>query len=257
MTEHLLVDISGPVAVATFNRPNARNAMTWAMYEGLVEFCDRVDRDPQIRVAVLRGAGSDAFVAGTDISQFQDFDANDGVDYERHITSVINRLAAVEVPTIAAIDGYATGGGFIIAAACDLRLCTPAAKFGLPIARTLGNCLSMQAYALLTSLIGHARVLHLIYTAEFMGAEEALRTGLASELVPAELLEDRIAELCERISAHAPLTMQASKLALARLRDSTSVPSGQELIEMCYGSADFREGVQAFLEKRTPRWAGH
>jgi enoyl-CoA hydratase len=252
----LVVEFSGPVATATINRPAARNAMTWPMYEALAEFCARVDGSPDTRVAVLRGAGGKAFVSGTDINHFRDFrGAGDGLAYERDIEAVLDRLERVSVPTIAVIEGYATGGGLSIAAACDLRICTPSAKFGLPIARTLGNCVSMPTYARLAHLIGAARTLHLIYTAGFLDAEEAVRIGLAAELVADADLDARLAELCTRLAGHAPLTMRASKAALRRLRNHT-LPPDEDLVSMCYGSDDFREGVAAFLDKRTPRWHG-
>lgn len=255
MSGELVVDLAGHVATATVHRPAARNAMTWAMYEALAEFCERVDGAPEVRVAVLRGAGGKAFVSGTDINHFRDFrGAADGVEYERGIETVLARLERVRVPTIAVVDGYATGGGLSIAAACDLRICTPDAKFGLPIARTLGNCVSMPTYARLVHLIGAARTLHLIYTAGFIGADEALRIGLASEVVADA--DTRLAELCAQLAGHAPLTMRASKIALRRLRDQ-AVPADEDLIALCYGSDDFREGVTAFLGKRPPRWRGH
>ncbi|WP_158889187.1 enoyl-CoA hydratase/isomerase family protein [Amycolatopsis anabasis] len=253
-TDELVVEINGPVAVATFNRPAARNAMTWAMYDGLVEFCERVDDDPEVRVAVLRGAGGRAFVAGTDIRQFLEFrGAADGIGYEQRIERVIGRLERVGTPTVAVVEGYATGGGLSIAAACDLRICTPDAKFGLPIARTVGNCVSMSTYARLVALLGQSRTLHLIYTAGFVDGAEAARVGLASELVPADALYARVGELCAQLASHAPLTMRASKVALRRLREH-SLPPDEDLISMCYGSEDFREGVDAFVAKRPPRW---
>jgi enoyl-CoA hydratase len=250
---NIIVKIDGPVATATINRPDARNAMTMAMYDALAEFCAVVDDNPDVRVAVLAGAGGKAFVSGTDINHFRDFTADDGVEYEQHIESVLARLEEVTVPTIAVIDGYATGGGLSIAAACDLRVCTKNAKFGLPIARTLGNCVSMATYARLVHLIGAARTLHLIYTAGFVNGEEALRIGLASELVDDP--HARVAELCAQIAGHAPLTMQASKTALRRLRNQ-NLPPDEDLIRHCYGSADFKEGVTAFLAKRHPNWQG-
>jgi enoyl-CoA hydratase len=250
----LIMKIDGPVATATINRSEARNAMTMAMYDALAEFCGRVDDSPEVRVALIRSADSKAFVSGTDINHFGDFDsAEDGVEYERHIESVLARLEEVTVPTVAVVDGYATGGGLSIAAACDLRLCTPNAKFGLPIARTLGNCVSMATYARLAHLIGAARTLHLIYTAGFVDGAEAARIGLASELV--EDVDARLTELCAQLAGHAPLTMRASKTALRRLRDR-ELPEDEDLIRLCYGSEDFREGVTAFLNKRKPRWQG-
>ena len=146
-TPEVLFSQDGPVAALMFNRPEARNAMTWAMYDALAEACDRVDADESIRVLVLRGAG-DAFVAGTDIRQFTGFASGaDGLAYEDRMEAVIDRLERVTVPTIAQVQGVAAGGGCVIALVCDLRVCTPAAKFGVPIARTLGNCLSLANYA--------------------------------------------------------------------------------------------------------------
>ena len=250
------VKIDGPVATATVNRPEARNAMTMAMYEALADFCDRVDGDDDVRVAVVRGAGGKAFVSGTDIAHFRDFrGAEDGLAYEERIESVLARIEQVGVPTVAVIEGYATGGGLSIAAACDLRLCTPDARFGLPIARTLGNCVSMATYARLMHLVGAARALHLIYTAGFVDGTEAARIGLASEVV--DDVDSHLAELCDRLTANAPLTMRASKVALRRLRlREQTLPPGEDLVSMCYGSEDFREGVTAFLGKRPPRWQG-
>ncbi|MFF5989617.1 enoyl-CoA hydratase/isomerase family protein [Prauserella flavalba] len=256
MTDQVLTEFRGSVAVATFNRPEARNAMTWEMYDALVEFCERVDADEDVRVAVLRGAGGKAFVAGTDIAQFREFrGAGDGLAYEKRIEGVLSRLEQVRVPTIAAIDGYATGGGLSIAAACDLRVATPKAKFGLPIARTVGNCLSMASYARLVHLVGATRAIHLIYTAGFVGAEDAERAGLVSELVGESELDDRVNALCEQLATQAPLTMRAAKIAVRRLREH-ALPPGDDLIAMCYGSEDFQEGVAAFTEKRTPQWRG-
>lgn len=255
-TTELLTEFRPPVAVATFNRPQARNAMTWAMYDALAEFCDRVDAADDIRVAVLRGAGGKAFVAGTDIGQFLEFDgADDGLAYERRIDAVLARVEQVRVPTIAVVDGYATGGGLSLAAACDLRICAPRARFGLPIARTVGNCLSMAGYARLVQFVGASRAVHLVYTAGFVDAETAGHIGLASEVVAESQLDGRVEELCTQLAAQAPLTMLATKTAVRRLREH-ALPPGDDLVELCYGSADFREGVTAFVEKRPPRWRG-
>ena len=252
----LLVEVRGQIATITFNRPAARNAMTWEMYEGLLNACERIDSDESVRVAVLRGAGGKAFVAGTDITQFLDFStAEDGLAYERRIEGVMDRLERVRVPTIAAVQGYAVGGGLGLAAACDLRICTPDAKFGLPIARTLGNCVSMRTYARLSDLIGSGRALHLIYTASFVPAADALAAGLVTEVVAADDFDTRVQELCDQLSSHAPLTMWVSKQALRRLRDAR-LPDGDDLVATCYGSEDFHEGTRAFVEKRPPQWRG-
>ena len=129
----LLYETDGPLAFVTFNRPEARNAMTWAMYDGLVQACERVDADPDVRVMILRGAGGKAFVAGTDIGQFRDFRTpEDALAYERRLNGVMDRLEAVTRPTIAAIEGFAVGGGAAIAVACDFRYCTPESQSASP-----------------------------------------------------------------------------------------------------------------------------
>jgi enoyl-CoA hydratase/carnithine racemase len=256
-TDELLFAKDGAVVTITFNRPYARNAMTWAMYDGLHEACQKIDADEDVRVLVLRGAGGRAFVAGTDITQFQEFrGAEDGLAYEKRIDRIVGRLESVRVPTVAAIEGYAVGGGLSIAAACDLRICTPESKFGVPIARTLGNCLSMSTYARLVALVGPARTLHLIYTASFLTAEQALGAGLVSEVIASGELEDRVRELTEQLCRHAPLTMRATKEAVRRLR-AANLPDAHDLVATCYASTDFAEGVRAFVEKRRPQWTGH
>jgi enoyl-CoA hydratase/carnithine racemase len=243
----------GATAWITFDRPAARNAMTFAMYEATAAHCEAADADEDVRALVLRGAGG-AFVAGTDIAEFRAFaSGEDGLAYEATIDRIVGRLEAVRKPTVALIDGYAVGGGLALAAACDLRICTPQAKFALPIARTLGNCLSMANYARLVALIGEGRVKDLVFTARTVGAEEALAIGLATEVVADA--EQRVAELCEQLAAHAPITLRATKEALRRLREA-GLPEGDDLVVEAYGSADFRDAVQAFAEKRAPEWRG-
>jgi enoyl-CoA hydratase/carnithine racemase len=235
----------GPAAWVTFNRPDAHNAMTFEMYEQLFERCERADSDDDVRVLVLRGAGEKAFVAGTDIRQFLEFSSpEDGLEYERTIDRIVGRLERVRKPTIALVDGFAMGSGLALSAACDLRICTPAAVFGLPIARTVGNCLSMENYARLAALIGEARVKDIVFTARRVEADEALAIGLATQVV--EDAAARVDELCELLAGHAAMTMWATKEALRRLRP---VPDGDDVVREVYGSAEFRERVEAFLSR--------
>ena len=248
----------GRVAFLTFNRPEARNAMTWPMYDALAEACDLVDADPGIRAFVLTGAG-DAFVAGTDIGQFTSFaSADDGIAYERRMERIIERLEQVSVPTIARVHGVAAGGGCLIALACDLRVCSPAARFGVPIARTLGNCLSARNCARLVEAIGPARTKDLLFTARLLDAAEALSIGLATRLAAVDALDATVRELAQTIAGNAPLTIRTAKEAIRRTshRRHLEEDLGEDLIAMCYGSADFREGVAAFLEKRPVRFTG-
>ncbi len=256
-TGELLYERRGAVAWLTFNRPEARNALTWAMYEGLQAACEHVDADDRVRVLVLRGAGDKAFVAGTDISQFRAFETpEDALEYERSGNRYAERLERVTKPTIAALRGFCAGGGASLAMACDLRLAAPDVKFGVPIARTLGNTLSMGALNRLVSLVGPARAKDVLFTARFVEAEEGKAIGLFNEVVPADRLEARTVELAELIAGHAPLTIRSLKESIRRLVAHRQPEEVAELILMCYLSDDFKEGVSAFIEKRPPRWRG-
>jgi enoyl-CoA hydratase len=256
--DELLFEMKEGIGWITFNRPQARNAMTFAMYDRLTEICGEVEQDRSVKLLVLTGAGEKAFVAGTDISQFRAFKtAEDAFDYEARIERVLGALESLRVPTIAAISGACTGGGAAIAACCDLRIGAANARFGFPVARTLGNCLAMNNYARLKDLIGAARAKELLFTARLMEAQEAERLGLLSEVLPdrAALME-RAAELADHIAGMAPLTLQATKQALLRLQTRLSKEEGRDLIRLCYTSNDFREGMEAFLAKRKPEWTG-
>jgi len=254
----LVYEVRGDIAYVTFNRPQARNALTFAMYDRLVEICATADEDRSIRAMVLTGAGDKAFAAGTDISQFRAFDkAEDALEYEARIDRVLGALERCRVPTIAAIQGACTGGGAGIATCCDLRIAARGARFGFPVARTLGNCLSMQSYARLVALLGAARVKDMVFRARLIEAEEALAIGLIGELLEdGTALLKRAEDLAREVAGRAPLTLQATKEALRRLRPAIPHGEGDDLVLMCYMSEDFREGMDAFLGKRKPVWKG-
>jgi len=256
---HTTFEIQGPLAVLTFNRPEARNAMTWEMYDALTAACEDVDHDPAIRILILRGAGGKAFIAGTDITQFEGFTSGeDGVQYERRLDEVLDRLERVTKPTIAQVQGVAAGGGCAIALCCDLRIATPESSFGIPIARTLGNCLSADTCNRLIGLIGAARFKEWMFTGRFIHAAEALDLGLVNRIAGAEDIDRAVRELAAQIGSHAPLTIRAVKELTRRLVSNLRLPpdEARDVIEMCYSSADFREGVAAFIAKRPPVWSG-
>jgi enoyl-CoA hydratase len=256
--DELLYEVRDGIGYVTLNRPQARNALTFPMYERLAEICNAADGDAALRALVITGAGDKAFAAGTDIGQFRDFrTAEDALAYEHRIDRILSAIEGCPKPTIAAIAGAATGGGAAIAAVCDIRLGAANARFGFPIAKTLGNCLSMANYGRLAALIGPARVLDLIYTARLIGAAEAHAIGLLSEVLPDHAsLQARAAELAQTIAGHAPLTLRATKEAMRRLRIAAREVPGDDLVALCFTSNDFREGVDSFLARRPPAWTG-
>jgi enoyl-CoA hydratase len=258
VSEDLLYEIKDGVGRITFNRPHARNAFTFRMYERLEEICQQAQDDASVRVLVLTGAGDKAFAAGTDISEFKRFStATDALNYEARIDRVLSALECSRIPTIAAIAGACTGGAATIAACCDLRIGAATAWFGIPIARTLGNCLSMSNYVRLAALLGPARVKDIIFTARLIGAEEARAIGLLSEVLPDyAALQSRADELARTVALQAPLTLRVTKEALRRIKEKMSPEEDRNLLLTCYMSGDFREGMDAFLNKRTPNWKG-
>jgi enoyl-CoA hydratase len=258
MTEEGVVQlvVEKGVAAVTFDRPAARNAMTWAMYQQLQEICEKLHSDPEVRVVRFRGAGGEAFVAGTDIAQFQSFaSGDDGVAYERRIDEVVSLIESLPMPTVAVIEAWAIGGGLALATACDFRIATPGTRFGVPIARTLGNCLSIANVARLVAALGRPRAERMLLLADLISAEEALAAGYLQQISIASELDGVAERLCERLKALAPVTQQVSKATLNRLLRQ-NLPDIEDLIRRAYGSEDFREGVQAFVAKRPPVWQG-
>jgi enoyl-CoA hydratase len=256
--EDLLYAVEDGIARLTFNRPQARNALTFAMYERMAAICEEVNADRSIKAMILTGTGDKAFASGTDISQFRAFKtAQDALDYEARIDRVLTALEQVRVPTIAAIAGACTGGGAAIAACCDIRIGTSATRIGFPIARTLGNCLAMSNISRLVSLVGPARTKDLIFTARLVEADEALALGLLNEIVPdVATLVLRADATARLVASHAPVTLEVTKEAVRRIRRTLSRDEGEDLVLRAYMSEDFREGMDAFLNKRTPQWKG-
>ncbi len=261
MTEEapeLLYEVSDGVGTVSFNRPRARNALTFGMYSELSRICETAGGADGVKALIIRGEGEKAFAAGTDISQFRDFSSpEDGLAYEAEMDRVLNTIEECGVPTVAAMHGASTGGGAAIAASCDLRISAADLKFGFPIARTLGNCLSATSLSRLVQLLGAGRTKEILFTSRLIGAEEALATGLVSEVLPDQAaLDQRAGELAQLLAGQAPLTLKATKQAMARLRKTMAAIDDEDLIALCYTSADFREGLEAFLAKRKPKWQG-
>jgi len=261
MTDEIIISVDQHIATVKLNRPEARNALTFGMYQALSDLCQQAGTakdDRAIKAIVICGAGEKAFAAGTDIGQFTSFKTlQDGHDYEAQIESVIRSIETCRVPVIAALHGAVTGGGLVIAAAAHLRLASADVKIGMPIARTLGNCLAITNLRRLVALFGEARVAHMILTAELLSADQALASGFVHDVLQdRDTMLARATALAQRLTTMAPLTIQSSLDGLRRLRHAAACPDDSDLIAACYTSEDFAEGVAAFLEKRKPNWHG-
>ncbi|MBV1695287.1 MAG: enoyl-CoA hydratase/isomerase family protein [Hyphomicrobiales bacterium] len=256
--DEVLYSVDRGVGHVVLNRPQARNALTFEMYDRLAQICRSVPADGSLRVLVVSGAGGKAFAAGTDISLFRDFGgAESGIEYERRMSERIGHIEACPVPMIAAISGACTGGGAAIAGCCDIRLATADMRFGFPIARTLGNCLSSGSLAKMVSLVGPARIAEMILTARLIDAAEAKSIGLVSEIHPDhDAVVARALALAAEMAELAPITLRVTKEMLRRLRTAGPKADDADLIAMAYGSRDFREGLESFLAKRKPKWTG-
>ena len=226
------------------------------MYDALVEACNTAEADTNVRVLIIRGSGG-AFAAGTDISQFREFeDGDDGVAYERRLDAVIDRIERLTIATIAEIDGAAAGGGCAIAMACDLRICSERARFGVPVSRTLGNCLSIANTARMVDLIGPAMTRDLLLTGRMIDAHEARAAGLVNTMVESGELQQETFKIAAELSTRARSTIVATKAMMIRLRDHRRPPAGStdDILRECYASKEFKEGVVSFLAGRKPNW---
>jgi enoyl-CoA hydratase/carnithine racemase len=245
---------TGGIAEYRLMRPDSRNSLTFEMYEAIQDLCEHPG---EAGVIVLTAEGDKAFASGTDISNFKDFQsAHDAIDYEAMIGRVIDAVQRSSVPVIASLHGVVAGGGAAIAAAADVRLATPDTRFGMPIARTLGNCLSVANLNRLVHLLGESRTRYLMLTAEFLEMKSLTASGFVSEVLETSALCDqRARDLAIHMTTLAPLTISATRVGLARLAKQ-SVPEDIDLIQRCYLSDDFSEGVDAFFAKRKANWSG-
>lgn len=252
-------EIQQGIAWITFNRPQSRNAMTWSMYNQLQQLCQQLETDETVQVLIFRGQGGDAFVAGTDIKQFAAFSADDdSIAYERKIDSIIGTLEQLGKPTIALLEGFCVGGGAVIALACDFRYCTPSLKFGVPIASTLGNCLSVSNVSRLVDMIGPSRSKALLMTARLTHAEEALQIGLVNGVYEADEITGKVTTEALAFAKRAPLTVQAAKAIINQVLEQRRPPAdaSDDWIRTCYGSDDFKAAVNKFVNKTPFQWTG-
>lgn len=251
----VLLEKVGSIATITLSRPAALNALTWSMYQQMEIHLESLAADDAIRAVIIRGEGT-AFAAGTDIQQFRGFSGEDGVAYEHKMEDIVERLYTLSRPTIAVIDGYAVGAGLVLASVCDLRYATPASRFGVPVARTLGNCITLKNYRHLVDAFGAMKTKEMLFTARLLPATDALHSGFLTAIVDEEKLMTYTTEVAQQISSLAPLTLWATKEAQRRLNAAQETVDYDDVVARVYSSSDFAEGVRAYLEKRKANWRG-
>lgn len=250
--ESIRVQRDGGVAAIVVDRPEARNALTGAMRAELLRIFEVLATDAELRVVTLRGAGGKTFISGADLNEFA---AAPGaatlIEQSHRDEQLYQAIEAVPVPVVALIEGFALGGGLMLAGACDLRVCSADSRFGITVAK-LGNCLSPGMYARLAALIGPARLKQMLLSAALIDAATALSWGLVGEVVEQGEFEARVEGLTAHLASLAPLAQWSTKEGLRRV--AAGDPGGDDVMQRVLGSEDFGEGVSAFLEKRDPRW---
>jgi enoyl-CoA hydratase/carnithine racemase len=259
-TTKMLARVENGIGWVTFNNPERHNAVSLEMWQGLGDIMQAFEADDAVRVVVLTGAGKKAFVAGADISEFEEKRASSEQRESYGVVSgrgyaALNRCSK---PVIAMIRGYCIGGGLVLALAADIRFATSSSKFGVPAAR-LGLGYDYPGVAALARLVGAARAADILYTARHLDADEALRFGLIEFVVADVSLEQSVTEYAESITQNAPLTIRAVKASLqaySRYTQRSDLGAVDELVKRCFDSEDYREGRRAFMEKRKPEFRG-
>lgn len=259
-TGRILAHVENGIGWITFNHPERRNAMSLDMWQGLGIAAEALERDPEARVVVLKGAGGKAFVSGADISEFEKHraDAAQKKTYDAIAARGHAGLAALSKPLVAMIEGYCVGGGLAIALAADVRFAAADAQFAIPAAR-LGLGYDYRGVAALARLVGPSAAKDILFSARFLCTDEALRLGLLNFVVEPAQLEAQVTAYAARIAQNAPLTVQAAKRAIQVFEgysDSQKAEEISALVLRCFDSDDYKEGRRAFIAKRPPQFQG-
>lgn len=259
-TDKILVRKQGPIGYIVFNNPSKLNAISLEMWEGLGDAVASFDADNEVRVIVVSGAGGKAFVAGADVSRYEEERMGDGAQehYARTGERALRLLYDTPKATIAAIDGYCIGGGISVAVSCDLRLATPTSTFAQPAMR-YGIGYRYKSLRRVSDLIGPAATKELLIGGKTFDAVTACAKGLVGEVLAQEGFAAAIDQMAQKIAAGAPLTLRQVKHAIAQIvRDPADreLDESEALFLACYASQDYREGIRAFAEKRKPVFVG-
>ena len=259
-TDKMLASKEEGIGWMTFNNPARRNATSLEMWQAIEVILTNFEADDSVRVVVMKGAGDKAFVSGADISEFAERrnNAEAAAEYTRISESARARLVDFPKPLIAMIKGYCLGGGLAVALAADMRFATEDSRFGVPAAR-LGIAYGFEGLRKLVSLVGPAKANEIMFTAQRIGAEEALRTGLINRIIATDELEETVRGIATTISRNAPLSVNASKVTIKEiLKDASdrNMARLDEITKTCFDSADYKEGREAFMEKREPVFVG-
>jgi enoyl-CoA hydratase len=256
----ILVQHDGPIATIVFNRPKIRNAISLTMWGEIARVTKDLAQEPSVRAVVYRGSGIEAFASGADISEFKEVrnDLETALHYQAQIAAAYEAIRKCAKPTVAMIFGYCMGGGMTIAIACDLRFGAEGAKFGIPAAR-LGIVYGADAVSQLVSLVGPAYSKDILFSARTINDREALKIDLIQRLLPPDQLESYTFEYLRKVGANAPLSVWGAKFTVASCLEGLTTERREGLHQMAVqaiGSEDYREGTQAFLEKRQPKFKG-
>lgn len=258
-TENMRAEVDGPIGWMIFNKPARRNAVSLDMWDAIPVILDHFERDPAVRVVVLKGAGEQAFVSGADISQFETMRSSreSNAAYDRASEEASRRLVGCSKPTIAMIRGFCIGGGVAIAIGCDIRIAGEGARFGIPAAR-LGLGYAAPGVKKLMELVGPSFTKEIFFTARHFSAAEAREMGLVNRVVADGALEDYTRQYCATIGDNAPMTMHALKRTVGELvrGEKADLAASEALVQACFDSQDYIEGRRAFMEKRRPVFRG-